>query len=168
MAEQREEKEDSFDSQQKSDVEADDAKSAATEPDGFRNHEKIIAHQSNIGRLNSCVGARCAHRNANVGDSKGGCVVDTIADHSDAAEIGGEFPDLVDFLVRQEVDNLSRSRVAPASTGDQITACATRPETLTNVYRPPWASPMHESPKEVRSVPCCKKIFIFSKSKVTA
>ena len=73
------------------------------EPDGFGNHEEVVAHESNISRLNSCVGARRAHRNADVGGGQRGCVIYTIADHADTAEIGSEFPDVFDFLLGQKV-----------------------------------------------------------------
>ena len=51
----------------------------------------------------SGVGARRAHRNADVRGGQGGRVIYTIADHADTAEIGSEFPDLFDLLLGQKV-----------------------------------------------------------------
>ena len=86
-----------------SDVKSDNAEGATTEPDGFGNHDQVVAHESDIGRLNRCVGACRAHRNADIGGGKSGCVIYTIADHADTAEIVSEFPDLFDLLLGQKV-----------------------------------------------------------------
>ena len=103
MAEQGKDEEDSLYPDGEGDVKSDNAEGATTQPDGFRNHEEVVAHESNVGRLNCCwcrppPPSQCRHWRR-----QGRCAVNTIADHADTAKIGSEFSNLFDLLFGQKV-----------------------------------------------------------------